>query len=103
MKTIKNSPLYWLAICGLIIFLQQEYNNHSFNIICLLAFPVLYNITTWHTIPASSKRIQQAVLISLVSFCMFGEKSLFSFMLPFIASFMTYITYIIMEKYIRKI
>lgn len=102
MKLLKNRPLYWLAICGFIILLQREFNIHSYNIVCLLAFPVLYNVTTWHTIPIFSQKIQQTILISLVSFCLFGEKTLFSFIQPFIASFVTLGVYTIIEKYLKR-
>ena len=102
MKQLKNNSLTWLTVCGLVVLLQREFNTHTYNIICLLAFPVTYVITTWHTIPNTTKRVQQAILISLASFCFFGEKTLFSFIQPFIASFVTLGVYTIIEKYLKR-
>ena len=102
MTLSKNNSLTWLAISGLIILLQREFNTPTYNIICLLAFPILYVITTWHTITAPSKRVRQAIIISLVSFCFFGEKTLFSFLLPFMVSFVVLGVYTIIEKYLKK-
>ena len=102
MTQSKNNSLTWLAICGLIILLQREFNTPTYNIICLLAFPILYVITTWHTITDPSKRVRQTIIISLVSFCFFGEKTLFSFLLPFMACFASFGIYIVIERYFKK-
>ena len=101
-QTNNNNSIYWLGLCGLTILLQREFNIHTYNTVCLLVFPSLYVITTWHTIPDLSKRIHQAILISLVSFCFFGEKTLISFILPFIASFASFVVYAAFERYCKK-
>lgn len=77
MKQLKNNSLTWLTVCGLIVLLQREFNTHTYNIICLLAFPVTYVITTWHKYLILPKGYSKQYLSALHHFA-FLEKKHFS-------------------------
>lgn len=85
MKKLKsNKGLNIFLVIAVIFFLIREVKVDNYNVYGLVLIPVLCIGVMWRSLGHNlKKKFNKTILFSLVSFCVFGEKTLISFVIPF--------------------
>lgn len=83
----KFGPIQWIALIGLADMMSSEYQHHDYNLVGLIFFPVLIFLLSLGVQKNIYARLTLVIIVSLISFCFYGEKTIIHFFIPFISGF----------------
>lgn len=97
----KFGPIQWIALIGLAGMMSSEYQHHDYNLVGLIFFPVLIFLLSLGVQKNIYARLTLVIIVSLISFCFYGEKTIIHFFIPFISGFGSLLIYLLISKKLK--
>ncbi|CAK7044966.1 MAG: hypothetical protein PARBA_01530 [Parabacteroides sp.] len=97
----KSGPIQWIALIGLAGMMSSEYQHHDYNLVGLIFFPVLIFLLSLGVQKNIYARLTLVIIVSLISFCFYGEKTIIHFFIPFISGFGSLLIYLFISKQLK--
>lgn len=98
----KSGPIQWIALIGLAGMMSSEYQHHDYNLVGLIFFPVLIFLLSLGVQKNIYARLTLVIIVSLISFCFYGEKTIIHFFIPFISGFGSLLIYLFISKQLKQ-
>ncbi|MDR2969170.1 MAG: hypothetical protein LBV32_06145 [Tannerellaceae bacterium] len=94
---------HYIFLTVLVFFLLREAKIEDYNPYSLILSPILLTAFMWKSMDHRLKeKFNRVIIFCLASFCLFGEKTLISFIIPFACGLLTWGIFAFYEYKKRK-